>query len=769
MLRYKKEYYAKKVFIKLLYWVHLIDKQKYLGRRNKYRRKYKICSNQPELKKIDIHNYEKDNYLNTIFERNKGKSTEFVEINNSNHIAVNEDTKIIAWYLPQFHQMEVNDRYHGKGFTEWTNVAQAIPMYTGQYQPQIPYDVGFYDLLNPNTFKRQIELAKKYGIYGFCFHWYWFSGERTMEKPLELFLSHKELDIRFCLDWATENWTTAWDGEDRGIIFEQKMKKGDDKKLFQDLLPYFKDSRYIKINNKPILCIYNAKVFDQIQIRKMLLSMKNMAKENGFSGIYVMLCNGFGMEYIPEEWGADALVEFPPAGIEKFSIDAKPEGFINPNSTLTYRDFLPAIINGEYLYKHDAKKYFRSALVSFDNTARKAYSRGRVCLGLSPDSFKLWLNGIILESKKIHSKEEDIVFVNSWNEWAEGSHLEPDYKYGYAYLQAVRDALENSNLEKRVIPNLDLTYVDREFIKKSSSTTEKITFVVFCSESMGDVIACEPIARYLKNTYKDVLINWIINKKYIDIVRWNPYIDKITEIDYLSQGDDYISNLKKRNSKFVLVDCHFNGRESEVTHLFHKNSVNPIISSKNYFYFGDSLLDIFAKIAGIEIPDLAPKFYLSSKYRKIDNNEQYVVIHCKSSMAVKDWPQKNWNKLVNCLITHYKVYEIGVDPVVHCQDRNFIQLCGTGKSIQDLAYLIKNSSLFIGVDSGFAHIANCFNRKSVLLFGKYLNFDTRNVYSGEFSHSNNFNRIDSPYGEPVTSISVDKVLEKCNSLLKINK
>lgn len=370
---------------------------------------------------------------------------EFVAFDEKGYLRTDEDTKIITWYLPQFHQMEINNQFHGQGFTEWTNTTRAIPLYVGHYQPHVPYDVGYYDLLNPDTFKRQIYLAKHYGIYGFCFHYYWFSGKRIMERPLEYFLTHTELDMPFCLDWATENWTALWDGGNKEIMLEQNLKEDDDQKFMEDILPYFCDPRYIKIDGRPVLVIYRINMFEKDRVKKLLNNFRIIAKESGFPDLYIMLTNAFAFNDEVNEWGADALAEFPPHIVldlmDKYNILS----YLNPYFNGKVLDASSFIRDKTYMLKHKSSDYYRSALVSWDNTARKATSRGIVMHGLNPETFRQWLKDIIVESKKIHLKSNDIVFVNSWNEWAEGSHLEPDMKYGYAYLQVIKEVLEETN------------------------------------------------------------------------------------------------------------------------------------------------------------------------------------------------------------------------------------------------------------------------------------------------------------------------------------
>lgn len=379
------------------------------------------------------------------------ESLEFVSFDKSAINLREDDTKVIAWYLPQFHQIDINNRFHGQGFTEWTNTSRTLPLYTGHYQPHIPYDVGYYDLLNIDTFKRQIYLAKHYGVYGFCFHYYWFSGKRIMEKPLELFLEHTELEIPFCINWATENWTTLWEGRNDNIMMEQRLEAGDDEKFMDDILPYMKDSRYIKIAGRPVLVVYRVGIFPKDCVKKLFSVFRERAKAEGFPDLYILLTNSYGFDEDVFEWGADAIVEFPAHGMVHLTDQYRPKGYLNPYFKGTIRDVSTFMDNCRYMLEHKSQVYFRSALVSWDNTARKALSGGLVFHGFTPATFKKWLKDIILESKKIHTASENIVFVNSWNEWAEGSHLEPDMKYGYAFLQVVKDVIEEvrkNNLEK---------------------------------------------------------------------------------------------------------------------------------------------------------------------------------------------------------------------------------------------------------------------------------------------------------------------------------
>lgn len=384
---------------------------------------------------------DKKAYYEFLENRNTVASSCFVEYSDKAYDNSNS-VKPIAFYLPQFHSIELNDENFGKGFTEWVNVSKAFPQFVGHHQPQIPVDVGFYDLSDDKVMYRQVELAKHFGIFGFCFHYYWFSGKRLLEKPIFNYLNNKELDLPFCLCWANENWSKLWDGGNKELLMEQKLLEDDDEKFFYDILPFFRDDRYIKIDNKPVLIVYRLNLFSDERIKVFVNKIRDLAKKEGFDDIYLVGAKVFGCEN-PLIYGADAAVEFPPLGINTEVEEAKLK-YLNKNYKGTVYDITSYVKSGKYVQGGRNSKLFKSVFPGWDNTARKAQSGAWTFL-CEPDIYKTWLKNIINWTKKNHKNaDEQFVFINAWNEWAEGAHLEPDKKYGYAYLQATKDALEES-------------------------------------------------------------------------------------------------------------------------------------------------------------------------------------------------------------------------------------------------------------------------------------------------------------------------------------
>ena len=394
-------------------------------------------------KEFDRVNAQNKNFVNMFYQKNPNiHSKDYIEKSSHSFQRQKDDVKIIAFYLPQFHAIPENNKWWGNGFTEWTNVTKAQPQFVGHYQPQLPDELGFYDLSKEKVMPKQIELAKKYGIYGFCFHYYWFSGKRLLEKPLFDFLGNKDLDFPFMLCWPNESWTRAWTCLEGKILIDQEFKEEDYLKFIQDIMPFFKDERYIKIDNKPVFIVYRPHFFPKDKLIDAIEVWRNYVKKEGFDDLYILNTRTGGFKDDPREWGMDATVEFPPNDMIKVSQNKKDLKILNP-------DFDGYIFN---LHKSIAKTeklppvnytLYKSVFPSWDNTARKN-ERGSIFYGSSPEFYKKWLLNCIDYTKEHFDKKNQFLFVNAWNEWAEGAHLEPDRKYGFAYLEATLDALKES-------------------------------------------------------------------------------------------------------------------------------------------------------------------------------------------------------------------------------------------------------------------------------------------------------------------------------------
>lgn len=355
------------------------------------------------------------------------------------------DVKVISLYLPQYHTIPENDRWWGAGFTEWTNVTRALPNFAGHYQPHRPAELGSYDLTNPEVMERQAELAKRYGVHGFCYYYYWFSGRRVLEAPLERLLSTGKPDIPFCICWANENWTRTWDGQEKNVLLEQKYRKQDDKAIILDLIRYMRLPNYIRVNGKPLVVVYRPKLLPNPKATAAL--WREICRKEGIGEIYLSFMEVFEEARShpdPSAIGFDASIEFPPSNTS-FPM-APPGELFNTEFSGTVTDYRRMVesYTGEKLPAHTR---FRGVMPSWDNTARRQ-DGPYVFHNANPGAFQAWLERIIEQTKDQNSASERLVFVNAWNEWAEGAHLEPDEKFGRGWLEAVRNALDSQYLLK---------------------------------------------------------------------------------------------------------------------------------------------------------------------------------------------------------------------------------------------------------------------------------------------------------------------------------
>lgn len=355
-------------------------------------------------------------------------------------------TKVIPFYLPQFHTIPENDEWWGKGFTEWTNVKSAKAYRKDQSQPRIPLNNNYYDLSKIETLKWQANLARKYGIYGFCFYHYWFNGKLLLEKPSQNLLANKDIELRFCFSWANEPWARTWDGKNREVLMPQEYGGENEwKKHFEYLLPFFKDNRYIRVNGKPMFLIYKSASIAKCE--DMMLYWQKLAKDAGLTGIHFVETL---KKWLPEKRNLpfDAKVEFEPTGaknvsslyiqrIRRYSIRLINKLFkssIPEHPTVTFKEEC-----SKSLKSLSTVGTYPGVFMGWDNTPRikeKAVFISRP----TKEEFKDYLRNKIKIGKNIY--KTDYLFINAWNEWAEGTYLEPDVEMGYSYLEGIKEVLE---------------------------------------------------------------------------------------------------------------------------------------------------------------------------------------------------------------------------------------------------------------------------------------------------------------------------------------
>jgi lipopolysaccharide biosynthesis protein len=355
-------------------------------------------------------------------------------------VALSIQAKVIAFYLPQFHPFPENDRWWGKGFTEWTNVSRATPMFEGHYQPHVPADLGFYDLRVTDVLRAQTELARAHSIYGFSFYYYWFNGKTLLHKPVENFLAASDISFPFCLTYANENWTRRWDGNDSEILIAQKHSLENERKFARSLIPYLQDERYIRVNGKALLSIYKATLFPNIN-RSIEIWRDELSKSK--IELYLCRCETASDTIEPHLQGFDAALEFPPhpngaswADIPKSEIgDYK----VHPDFRGLLRDYRKVV---DFFVRKELPTYnlIRGAMVGWDNTPRRMHN-AVIYTNSDPQVYAAWLSFIVKQTAALQPVDRRFIFVNAWNEWAEGAHLEPCAKYGTAYLKVTAEAL----------------------------------------------------------------------------------------------------------------------------------------------------------------------------------------------------------------------------------------------------------------------------------------------------------------------------------------
>lgn len=358
---------------------------------------------------------------------------------------MNNKVRVIAFYLPQFHPIPENNKWWGKGFTEWTNVGKAKPLFRGHYQPRVPADLGYYDLRVPETRQAQADLAKEYGIEGFLYWHYWFgNGKRLLERPFDEVLKSGEPDFPFCLGWANHSWQGISCGvKTKEPLIEQSYGGEEDyKRHFYDVLPAFKDKRYIQVDEKPLFYIHSP--LSSPEVKFFVKLWHKLALMNGLKGITFVGNTANDEESIKEVLSfcsfvnVDTLFDFKKYAFS-FGDKVKNKILREIFKVGNVHEYKSAM---KYFYSKKVNKehYFPTIIPGWDHTPRTG-SVGNVLNNSTPEYFQEHVRTVL---KEVENKEFDkrVVFLKSWNEWAEGNYIEPDIRFGHQFLKALKNAIK---------------------------------------------------------------------------------------------------------------------------------------------------------------------------------------------------------------------------------------------------------------------------------------------------------------------------------------
>jgi lipopolysaccharide biosynthesis protein/glycosyltransferase involved in cell wall biosynthesis len=391
--------------------------------------------------------------------------------------------KAIAFYLPQFHPIPENDLWWGKNFTEWRNVVKAKPRFAGHYQPHLPGDQGFYDLRVAEVLAEQAEIAKQYGISAFCFHYYWFGGKLLLERPLQHFLANRSLDIGICICWANENWTRRWDGLENEVLIAQEYSAKYDQALIASLLTSFHDPRYVRIHGRPLFLVYRIDLLPNP--KETVAAWRESARAGGIPDLFIAAVLSFDINDV-EQYGVDAGVEFPPHQTSPVRI-TDPQVIVKESlsggAVYDYGD----IARRFGKRTSDKGRVFKGVMPAWDNTPRRG-EQSTIFHGSTPQIYASWLKDAS-DVTNLYPKSEQLLFVNAWNEWGEGAHLESDARYGYAYLNATANVLRNYYRDESV----------ESLIADNNSRFEKKHDTAIVLHCYHEELVYDIVSRYVNN------------------------------------------------------------------------------------------------------------------------------------------------------------------------------------------------------------------------------------------------------------------------------
>jgi glycosyltransferase involved in cell wall biosynthesis len=431
------------------------------------------------------------------------------------------DIRAIAIYLPQFHTIPENDAWWGQGFTEWTNVRRGTPHYPGHYQPHIPHsDLGYYDLNDPSVMKQQATMARAAGIEGFCFYYYWFGGRRLLEKPLERMLATGSPDFPFCICWANENWTRRWDGRDDEVLIAQDHTPDESERFIRDLLPTLKDPRYIRVGGRPLLIVYRPSLLPNA--RAAAQCWRRVCRREGIGEICLAYMQR-EEEASPREIGFDYALQFPPLRANAPDIHDEVGLFEPGRFTGKIYDYRRMALS--YALAASEDDVWPCVCPSWDNTARIDH-RAHSSMHATPENYRLWLAHVAVHLRERQPREQRLVFINAWNEWAEGNHLEPDQRHGYAWLNATRQALTPPSA-----PGGRILVVGHDANRAGAQLALLALLKEWSATKDAEILLVLEEGGPLRRSYEDVVPTVVLSdwaqgpdrsRQLLEVLRWSP-------------------------------------------------------------------------------------------------------------------------------------------------------------------------------------------------------------------------------------------------------
>ncbi len=576
---------------------------------------------------------------------------------------IHNDVKVLSYYLPQFHPIPENDLWHGSGFTEWTKVKASTPLFEGHYQQHIPHtNIGYYMLDSPDPLRFQAEMMKKSGVYGQVFYHYWFSGKLILEEPARMLLNTTDINIPFCFCWANENWTRCWDGNENEVLLKQQYSTDDAQSFINYLIPFFRDQRYIRIEDRPVLFVYRPLSIPNPQ--EYLDTWARECAANGIQRPYVVPALTRGATN-PNDFGMEAGVE---RVLHDWTDGAVPE---IKNSLRFYRPFNGSVLSYDdvvnfYTGQADVKNftYFRSLIPFFDNTARYG-PEALILHGSTPERFQDWMESSIAYTQSTLAQDRRFILVNAWNEWAESAHLEPDSRYGYSYLNSIGRALSGMPYSKDLNPNCSVpigTKVHLSFtetilneLKNDPDLKERFMLCLsrssifnFCQTSINTPDLVEDLPSVARTDSEDA--DYIL--KICKVAFFDPAtIENMLRTAYAS-GSDVIANSYGEDSP--LVEVTKNGSVK----LFTKHNVpmflQPISVDKN----GNKNIRLRTDAC----------CFVTGENQSISFRKPVV------TTIIRVHKSSNFNELKNALYCLYAMRDCVVRPLIAAQDLSVRQI-----------------------------------------------------------------------------------------------